>query len=45
MNVAKNRNGSLTPADTACAGPEYAPATSPKNPANATIVTTAERSL
>src|SRR5207237_5202014 len=44
-NVAKNRNGSLTPADTACAGPEYAPATRPKKPDRVMIVRTAYRSL
>ena len=44
-NVAKNKNGSLTAADTACAGPEYAPATRPKKPDSAMIVRTAYRSL
>src|SRR2546428_9565407 len=44
-NVAKNRNGSLTPADTACAGPQKAPPTRPQKPAKGVIVATADRSL
>src|SRR3989442_11300553 len=44
-NVAKNRNGSLTPADTACAGPQNAAPARPEKPAKAVVVSTAGRSF